>query len=68
MADKQIEVVKARAEANFKKKEQQAREGDEARAEYEAASRERDKKTARLRTLRLAKEAAGRETMPTTHK
>jgi hypothetical protein len=51
---------RVRAEASFKKKEQQAREGNEARAEYEAANRDRDKNAARLRALRLAKEAANR--------
>jgi hypothetical protein len=47
-----------RAEASFKKKEQQAREGAKAMADYEAAGRALEKKTARLRALRLAKEAA----------
>jgi hypothetical protein len=47
-----------RAEARFKKKEIQAREGAKARAEYEAASRALSEKTARLRSLRLKKEAA----------
>jgi hypothetical protein len=50
--------AKARAEASFQKKEQLAREGDKARAEYEAAARARDANTARLKALRLAKEAA----------
>lgn len=51
------EAVRARAEAQFKKKEQQAREGAQARAEYEAAQRATREKTARLRALRLARDA-----------
>lgn len=47
-----------RAEASFTKKEQQAREGAKAFAEYEAQSKAAHDKTARLRLLRLAKEAA----------
>ncbi len=47
-----------RAEASFKKKELQAREGAKAMADYEAAGRALEKKTARLKALRLAKEAA----------
>ena len=46
-----------RAEASFKK-EQKAREGMKAMAEYEAARAAVRAKTARLRALRLAKEAA----------
>ena len=47
-----------RAEATFRKKEQLAREGSQAMAEYAAASRAEIAKTERLRSLRLAKEAA----------
>ena len=43
LAEKQ--GVKARAEAIFLKKEQQLREGDKARAQYEFAAREVDKNT-----------------------
>ena len=50
-----------RAEAKFKKKELQAREGEKARAEYEAHGRAMAEKTAKLRALRLAKEAADRQ-------
>jgi len=46
-----------RAEASFQKKQEQAREAGQARAEYEAEARAVLKKTARLRALRLAKEA-----------
>jgi len=49
--------VHDRAEATFKK-EQRAREGAKAMADYEAASVATREKTARLKALRLAKEAA----------
>ncbi len=52
--------ARARAEANFKK-EERAREGAKAMMEYQANSRLVREKTARLRALRLAKEAADRE-------
>jgi hypothetical protein len=51
------EALKKRAEASFKK-EERAREGAEAKLEYEAEDRAVGEKTARLRALRLAKEAA----------
>ena len=47
-----------RAEASFKK-EERAREGAMAMRDYEAESRAVHEKTARLRALRLAKQAAG---------
>lgn len=53
-----LDAAKARAEATFKKKEQQAREGAEAWAEYNAQRRAIAERTERLRALRLAKEAA----------
>ncbi len=46
-----------RAEASFKK-EQRARDGAKAMAEYTAAGIAAREKTARLRALRLAKQAA----------
>ena len=52
--------ARARAEANFKK-EERAKEGAKAMMEYQANSRLVREKTARLRALRLAKEAADRE-------
>jgi hypothetical protein len=55
------DATRARAEAQFKKKEQQAREGEQARAEYEAAQRGVRENTARLRALRLARDAAARQ-------
>jgi hypothetical protein len=59
LADKQ--GAKDRAEATFLKKERQLREGEKARAEYDSAAHAVDKNTARLKALRLAKEAADRE-------
>jgi hypothetical protein len=52
-----------RAEASFKK-EERAREGAKAMREYEADARAVHEKTARLKALRLAKEAADREAEP----
>jgi hypothetical protein len=54
--------MQERAEASFKRKEVQAREATKAMADYEAAHVATREKTARLRKLRLAKEAADRET------
>jgi hypothetical protein len=50
--------ARGRAEAAFKKKEQQQREGEKAMAEYLAAQHATREKTARLRALRLARDAA----------
>jgi hypothetical protein len=52
-----------RAEALFKK-EQQLREGQQAMAELRATR----EKTARLRALRLARDAANQKTPPTSRK
>ena len=49
-----------RAEASFKKQEQRAREGAKAMADYEAEGRAMREKTARLKSLRMAKQAAGK--------
>jgi len=54
------DAAKARTEAAFKRKEEQARDGANAWAEYEAKSRAIAKNMERLRALRLAKEAAAR--------
>ena len=51
----------ARIEASLRKKELQARDASKAMAEYEAASRALVEKTAKLRSLRLAREAAEAE-------
>jgi hypothetical protein len=50
--------ARARAEAQFQKTQKLAHEGNQARAEYAAAARAIDHKTARLKKLRLEKEAA----------
>lgn len=46
------------AESRFKKKEQQLRESEKALSEYRAEERKVQEKTARLRALRLARDAA----------
>jgi hypothetical protein len=53
------EQAKERAEAVFKRKEQQAVEGQKAMAEYIASAHAIRERTARLRALRLARDAAG---------
>ncbi len=53
--------AQAKAEASFKRKADQARDGKLAAAEYEAAGRAMRERTAKLREQRLAKEAADRE-------
>jgi hypothetical protein len=50
-------AVRARAEANFKK-EERAREGAQAMLEYQANGKEVRENMAKLKALRLAKEAA----------
>jgi hypothetical protein len=52
------DIAKSKAEASFKRKEQQAREGAVAMSEYIAGQNAVRAKTERLRALRLAKEAA----------
>jgi hypothetical protein len=52
--------MQERAEASFKRKEVQAREATKAMADYQAATAATREKTARLRQLRLAKEATDR--------
>jgi hypothetical protein len=54
------DTARARAEAAFRK-EQQARDGAKAWLEYESSMRAIQERTARLRALRLAKEAAERD-------
>jgi hypothetical protein len=50
--------AKTRAEASFKRKEEQAQQGAKAWEEYQAQRRAVAEKTERLTALRLAKEAA----------
>jgi hypothetical protein len=54
----QTKEAQERAEANFKRKELQDREASKAWSEYQAGREAEREKTARLRLLRLAKEAA----------
>jgi hypothetical protein len=56
-----------RAEALFKK-ERQLREGQQTMPEYQAELRAMREKTARLRALRLARDAANQKTPPTNRK
>ena len=51
-----LDQARQRAERNFKK-EERARDGRKAMAEYEVQARATREKTARLKALRLAKEA-----------
>ena len=55
--DANTDAAKARAEAVFKKKEQQRREGQSATDDYLARQKTERDKTARLRTQRLDREA-----------
>jgi hypothetical protein len=57
LTTKNANQVRDRAEASFKK-EQRAQEGIKAMADYEAEGRALRERTAKLRALRLAKEAA----------
>jgi hypothetical protein len=56
-------AARARAEANFRK-EERAKDGAKALMEYHANSRALREKTARLKALRLAKEAAEKKPEP----
>ena len=53
-----MDHVRQKADAAFKK-EERARDGIKARQEYESAGMAIREKTARLKSLRMAKEAAG---------
>jgi hypothetical protein len=55
---------RARAEALFNKKEKQMREGAKAMAEYEVAQQAMRERTARLRALRLARDAGKQSSLP----
>jgi hypothetical protein len=57
-----------RAEAIFKKKEERLLDGQKAMAEYEAARLAMREKTARLRALRLARDAARKTPVPPAQK
>ena len=62
-----FDQARKRAESTFKK-EERARDGAKAMSEYEANIRAVREKTARLRALRLAKEASENEAQPTKKK
>ena len=54
----------AQAGIRFEKAQKLAREGEKAMADYQAAGRAADAKIARLKALRLAKEAADKDAAP----
>ena len=58
---KDRDEARARAEAKFQKQQHAAETGAKATAEREALARAVDVNTARLKSLRLAKEAADQE-------
>jgi hypothetical protein len=60
-----IEHARARAEAAFKKKQQARVEGERATTEYKEQQLTMQKKTARLRALRLARDEARNNAAPT---
>jgi hypothetical protein len=57
LKDATLDEARDRAEIRFKKKELQAREGAQAWEAYQAKRNADREKTARLRSLRLAREA-----------
>jgi hypothetical protein len=65
--DTDAKRARDRAEAAFKK-EKQLREGQQAMAEYEAACAAAREKTARLRALRLARDACLKTPAPAAQK
>jgi hypothetical protein len=62
-----LDEAHRRAEALFKK-EQQLREGQQAMADYQAELLAMREKTARLRALRLARDAAHQKDLPANRK
>jgi hypothetical protein len=65
MANKTTKDARERADAQFKQIQKGWRESDRAKAEYDAAAKAVDANTARLRSLRLANEAAKAKAAPT---
>lgn len=57
-----------RANAAFKRKEEMARQGEKAMAEYEANAEAVRQKSAKLKALRIAKETADRDAEPAKKK
>src|SRR5436190_13309026 len=66
--DTDVKRARDRAEAAFKKKEQQLREGQQAMAEYQAAGAATRERTARLRASRLARDAGLKTPVPAAQK
>ena len=66
--DIDVKRARDRAEAAFKKKEQQLREGQQAMAEYHAARAATREKTAQLRALRLGRDAGLKRPVPSAQK
>ncbi len=62
-SEAQSSEARARAEASFRK-EERAKDGAKAMMEYQTNSKFVREKTARLKALRLAKEAADKEREP----
>jgi myo-inositol-hexaphosphate 3-phosphohydrolase len=58
LLSKPTKTTQSEAEAKFKRRQDQARDGMKAAVEYEAAASATREKTARLRALREAKEVA----------
>lgn len=61
MSNTHTDIAKAKAEATFKRRQEQARDGAIAMSEYLASQKATHAKTERLKALRLAKEAADRQ-------
>ena len=61
MSSNKSKEAQAKAEASFKRKEDQARDGKKAAAEYEAERIALRERTAKLKGLRLARDAAAAE-------
>jgi hypothetical protein len=57
-----------RANAAFKRKEEMARQGEKAMAEYEANAEAVRQKSAKLKALRIAKETADKDAEPAKKK
>lgn len=53
--------ARERAEARFQKQQKATQAAEEAKTEHDAQARAVDLKTSRLKTLRMAKEAADKE-------
>ena len=62
-----VDEAHRRAVALFKK-EKELREGEQGMAEYQAELRATQEKTARLRALRLARDAANQKSPPANRK